>query len=329
MSGNKNLSRAKNDKNDEFYTRLEDISEELYHYKDHFIDKVVFCNCDDPFSSNFWFYFHKRFESLGLKKLISTHYSEGQESFKLEYTGGDDNDVYVGIKTDLAGDGDFRSEECIELLKESDVVVTNPPFSLFREYVAQLMEYKKDFLIIGNKNAVNYKEIFPLIKSSKIWLGFNSPKDFYTPAGELSGKLSGLTRWFTNLDNTRRHQPLDLVFFYEDNPEKYPKYSNFDGIEVSKVSDIPSDYKGLMGVPITFIDKYCPEQFEIIGHSSDLAKPMSDIAKKEVYQTGGPTFYSKDVTKNDLSKGFEYHRYYGRIVIKNKKPKSKKEVLGL
>lgn len=341
MAGNKNLSRAKNDKNDEFYTRLEDIENELYHYEKHFKNKVVFCNCDDPVESMFWFYFHKKFESLGLKRLISTHYNKGKRSFKLEYTGGDDNNIYSGVKTDLVGDGDFRSEECIELLKEADIIVSNPPFSKFREYIDILIKHKKKFLIIGNQNAVNYKNMFPLFKENKLWIGYNKPKEFYVPEfsdtrknirknsdGKLVAQFGNIL-WFTNMDIDKRHRPLDLVFFYEDNPEKYSKYDNYDAINIDKITEIPSDYKGLMGVPITFIDKYCPDQFEIIGHSSFLAKSMKDIAVDGEYQKGGPTFYSRDITKSDLSKGFKHHRYYGRIVIKNKNPRTKKEVLGL
>lgn len=181
MAGNKNLSRAKNDKNDEFYTRLEDIENELYRYEKHFKNKIILCNCDDPYESMFWFYFHKKFHSLGLKKLISTHYNEGKKSFKLEYTGGNDDDIYVGTKTDLEGDGDFRSEECVELLKECDIVVTNPPFSCVRPFIAQLMEYDKKILFICNQNALTYKEVFPLFKDGKMWIGYNKPKEFYVP----------------------------------------------------------------------------------------------------------------------------------------------------
>lgn len=313
MAGNKNLRRAKKVKNDEFYTRLEDIQEELYRYEKHFKDKIIFCNCDDPYESNFWFYFHKRFKSLGLKKLISTHYNKDGKSFKLEYKGSNDDDIYSGTKTDLKDDGDFRSDECIEILKEADIVVTNPPFSLFREYISQLMEYKKDFLIIGNKNALTYKEIFLLMKENKVWLGYNSPKDFYTPTRELSGKLGGLTRWFTNLDIDKRHHSLDLVFFYEDNPEKYPKYDNYDAINIDKVADIPYDYKGYMGVPITFMDKFNPDQFEVFGI-------MNTGEENEGIR------YSDTPHGRPIINGKEK---YLRILIKNKNPKSKKEVLGL
>lgn len=329
---NSNLNKAKDAKNDEFYTRIEDIQEELYHYKDHFKDKVVFCNCDDPYESKFWFYFHKRFNSLGLKKLISTHYNKGGQSYKLEYTGGNDDDVMVGVKTDLEGDGDFRSEECVELLKESDIVVTNPPFSLARPYIAQLMEYDKKFLIISNQNALTYKEIFPLIKGNKVWIGYNKPKEFYVPEDSADrnnikrnnqGKLVaqfGNIIWFTNMDIDKRHRPLDLIFFYEDESEKYPKYDNYDAIEVGRVTDIPVDYEGIMGVPITFLDKYCPEQFEILG--SQRWEKSEELLECHVSD-------DKEVAKNDKKTLINGKETYDRIFIKNKNPKTKKEVLGL
>lgn len=260
---NKNLTNAKKAKNDEFYTQISDIEKELKHYKDHFKNKVVFCNCDDPTWSNFWRYFHLNFEYLGLKKLVSTHFDLIGTSYKMEYEGGNDNDFEVGTKTPLKYNGDFRSWECKAILKECDIVVTNPPFSLFREYVAQLVEFDKKFLVIGNKNALSYKEIFPLIKNNKMWIGLETPETFSTPTGEITTKLGGLCRWFTNLDHEKRHEPLDLIEKYS--PEKYPKYDNYDAINVDKVLDIPVDYDGVMGVPITFLDKFCPEQFEILG----------------------------------------------------------------
>lgn len=270
MVKNNNLHNAKIAKNDEFYTQLTDVEKELKHYKKHFKNKIVFCNCDDPTHSAFWKYFHLNFNHLGLKKLISTHYLAHQFKWDLNaekpyvmvYTGENDNDINVGTKTYLKGDGDFRSNECIELLKECDVVVTNPPFSLFREYVAQLIEYNKKFLIIGNKNAVTYKEIFPLIKDNKLWIGFESPSEFNTPEG-LTHKINGLSRWFTNLDINKRHENLILYKTY--NAKEYPKYDNYDAINVNKVCEIPIDYNGVMGVPITFLDKFNPEQFEILG----------------------------------------------------------------
>lgn len=258
---NKNLQAAKIAKNDEFYTQLPDIEREMKHYREHFKGATIFCNCDDPEYSNFWRYFHLNFEFLGLKKLVSTHYQDKGRSYMMEYSGGNDNDYKVGTVLRLKENGDFRSPECIELMKQADIVVTNPPFSLFREYVAQLMEYQKKFIIIGNKNAITYKEIFPLLKDNKIWLGINSPSVFNTPDG-LTKKVNGLPRWFTNLDIKKRHEELDLIEKYS--PDKYPKYDNYDAIEVSKVLDIPVDYDGVMGVPITFLDKYNPEQFEIL-----------------------------------------------------------------
>lgn len=259
---NANLHKAKTAKNDEFYTQLSDVSKELMHYKEHFKDKVVFCNCDDPSWSAFWKYFHLNFSHLGLKKLISTHYDREKPTYKMEYEGGNDNDVEVGTITPLEGNGDFRNAECIELLKQADIVVTNPPFSLFREYVAQLMEYEKEFLIIGNKNSITYKEFFPLLKDNKVWIGYESPAEFDTPEG-ITKKINGLSRWFTNLDIKKRHEKLILWKNYT--PEEFPTYDNYDAINVDKVSDIPCDYDGVMGVPITFLDKYNPEQFEIIG----------------------------------------------------------------
>jgi len=302
-SSNKSLYKASKAKNDEFYTRLVDIENELKHYKDQFRGKVIYCNCDDPFESNFFKYFAANFNAnaLGLKKLITTSYNKSPiagrqlplfeveglksikpkdaEPYKIEINEVTDinSDGAINLAdveqllrhdknttTPLMGNGDFRSEECIEPLKEADIVVTNPPFSLFREYVAQLIEYKKKFLIIGNDNALTYKEIFRLIKQNKIWSGYNKVKEFYKPDG--STQKFGNVGWFTNLDVQKRHQKLILYKSY--NPSEYPKYDNFDAIEVSKVSEIPKDYDGAMGVPITFLDKYNPEQFEIIGMSS-------------------------------------------------------------
>lgn len=262
--GNRNLQAAKTNKNDEFYTQLTDVAKELRHYKAHFKDKVVFCNCDDPTWSAFWKYFHLNFAELGLKKLISTHYDREEATYKMEYTGGDDNDIEVGIKTPLEGNGDFRNKECLDLLDESDIVVTNPPFSLFREYVATLMEYQKKFLIIGNKNAITYKEFFPLLKNNEVWIGYTNVKEFLQPDGSV--KKFGNIGWFTNLDIEKRHEKLILWKNYT--PEEFPKYDNYDAINVNRVSKIPCDYDGIMGVPITFMDKYNPEQFEIIWQAS-------------------------------------------------------------
>lgn len=274
---NKNLHAAKNAKNDEFYTQLTDIEKELRHYKHHFKNKIVFCNCDDPTWSEFWRYFHLNFAELGLKKLISTHFDFNEPTYKLEYEGGNDNDIEVGVKTVLMQNGDFRSDECVELLKEADIVVTNPPFSLFREYVAQLIEYGKSFLIIGSGNAITYREIFPLIKDNKMWLGvtrqctgsmwFRIPDDMPVKKGQkiengIRYQTIGNSCWFTNMDVAYRHDKLILWKKY--NLIDYLNYDNYDAINVNKVTEIPCDYDGVMGVPITFLGKYNPEQFEII-----------------------------------------------------------------
>lgn len=277
MAGNVNLHNAKVTQNDEFYTQIADIERELKYYREHFKGAVVFCNCDDPEWSNFWKYFHLNFEYLGLKKLITTHYDASEPTYMMEYEGGNDADTSVGKITPLKQNGDFRSPECIELLKSADIVVTNPPFSLFREYIGQLMEYKKKFVIIGNMNAITYKEIFPLIQNNQLWLGngFKAGNAYFKiPDSAVSSyakgvydETTGLVKfrnctWFTNLDIAKRHEPIDLVEKYS--ADKYPKYDNYDGINVDKTLDIPVDYDGVMGVPISFLDKYCPEQFEII-----------------------------------------------------------------
>ena len=281
---NVSLSNAKRAKNDEFYTQLSDIENELKHYKNHFAGKVVYCNCDDARESNFFRFFQKKFNDYGLKKLITTSYNENGHGSVLVYEGDtngngklDDTEIKV---SELKGNGDFRSEECIEYLKESDIVVTNPPFSLFRDYIATLVQYDKKFLIIGNTNAITYKEVFPPIKENKLWLGrssFNKGMYFYVPEDykyadtykfekEINGRkvmrVSSIC-WFTNLDHSRRHE--DLILYKKYTPEEYPKYDNYDAIEVSKVCEIPKDYDGIMGVPITFLDKYNPSQFEIVG----------------------------------------------------------------
>lgn len=266
MAKNSNLHAAKKAANDEFYTQLPDIENELKHYKDHFKGKVIFCNCDDPEESNFWKYFQLNFDFLGLKKLISTHFDDEKPSYKLELVGDVDGDGKVTkkdiIKTPLKQNGDFRSPECIEILQEADIVVTNPPFSLFIPYVEQLIKYNKKFLIIGNKNAITYKEVFPLIKDNKLWLGYTSPGDFIQPNDATPKSMKGLTRWFTNLETKKRTE--DLLLFRTYNEKDYPKYDNYDAINVDKVKDIPMDYYGVMGVPITFLDSYNPNQFEII-----------------------------------------------------------------
>lgn len=266
MTKHSNLITAKKEKNDEFYTRIEDIENELQHYTDFFEGKIVFLNCDDPEESNFWKYFELNFEHLKLKKLISTHYEVDKPSYKLEIVGDINGDGKVTkadiIKTLLKQNGDFRSPEAIEILKECDVVVTNPPFSLFREYIAQLMEFNKKFLVIGNMNAIGYKEISPLFQQNKIWLGLNSVKEFIQPDGTV--KKFGNILWYTNIDNKNRHEEIPLYKTYNGHEDEYPKYDNCNAIEVSKCKDIPCDYNGYIGVPITFLTKYNPEQFEII-----------------------------------------------------------------
>ena len=280
MAKNNNLHTAKTAKNDEFYTMLTDIEKEMRYYKDFFKGKVVYCNCDDARESNFFKYFSLNFEFLGLKKLISTGYKADGKGVVLVYEGDKNSNRRVDneeiIVNELNGDGDFRSEECIEYLKECDVVVTNPPFSLFRQYVQQLMDYGKKFIIIGNQNAITYKEIFPYIKDNKIWLGINSGKsmEFSMPmsyekwdrieGNRKYGKVPGIS-WFTNVPYVYERKPLILTKSYYDNPSAYPKFDNFDAINVDKVADIPMDYDGIMGVPITFLNNYCPSQFTIIG----------------------------------------------------------------
>lgn len=289
---NKYMTKARNSKNDEFYTVLSDIEKELRHYKKHFKGKTVFCNCDDPRISNFFHYFSYNFEQLGLKKLITTCYKSQNPDMFTEYKS--EKAIYLEYAVDknqnnipdpteieikhLTGDGDFRSKECVELLKQSDFVVTNPPFSLFREYVKQLIQYDKKFLIIGNWNVITYKEIFPLIRDNKMWIGINSNRNFsgfivpkhYSLHGtearidENGNRIvsSNNTCWFTNLDVEKRHE--DLILYKKYSSKDYPKFNNYNAINVDKTSDIPVDYDGMMGVPITFINKHNPDQFEII-----------------------------------------------------------------
>lgn len=330
MAGNKSLHAANRAKQDEFYTQLSDIEKELKHYRKHFHGKTVYCNCDDPTISNFFRYFHLNFAKLGLKKLITTCYKNRQtEMFSehdmeaaagLEYVGNGTEPTIFKLKTD----GDFRSRECIELLKQADIVVTNPPFSLFREYIAQLVEYDKKFVVIGNKNAIPYKEIFPLIKEDKLWVGhtsmsqdllFDVPRQY---AQELlktkkegsaykivDGIVKGRSQsiWFTNLDHKKRHE--DLILYKKYSPDEYPKYDNYDAINVGKTADIPVDYAGEMGVPITFLDKHNPDQFDIVSANDIRAnanvpvKPHGLIKDKDGAIDGKPT--------------------YVRIVIRNKR----------
>lgn len=338
-SANVRLAAARTAKKDEFYTQLPDIEKELRHYRQHFEGKVVYLNCDDPRVSNFFRYFSENFEALGLKRLIATCYqSEDPGGFSrgdsgravwLEYDGDKSGNRVpdaeeIGVRP-LKGDGDFRSAESIELLRQADIVVTNPPFSLFREFVAQLIEYDKEFIILGNMNALTYKEIFPLFQNNQMWYGpsirsgdreFQVPDDYPLEAagsrvdaiGNRYIRVKGV-RWFTNLDYAERHQDLELTRPYR--AADYPRYANFDAIEVGKTAEIPFDYEGLMGVPITFIDKYNPEQFEIVGSSKTMGRPMSEVAEKGTYQQGGPRFYLP------TAKG--YRRMYDRIVVRNRR----------
>lgn len=300
------LSNAKNAKNDELRTRLGDIEKELNEYDPKvFKNKAIFCNCDDPTDSNFWIFFHMNFHRLGLKKLIATHYnSDGSPSYAMTYDSKDpkdDVDFDKGTRIPLKGNGDFRSAESIDLLKQSDMVVTNPPFSSLREYTAQLEKYNKEFIIIGDKKAITYKEIFPLIKDDELWLGYTTVKEFKQPDGTY--KKFGNKLWLTNIYTKKRHHKLETVYRWRKRIEKYPdlyqKYDNYNAIEISNILQIPLDYDGVMGVPIAFLDKYNPDQFEIIG----LAR---DTVPKE-HLTGGC------LTVNGKRK-------YARILIKNKHP---------
>ena len=355
---NKNLNAAKQAKKDEFYTQMSDIERELRHYWGHFKGKVVLCNCDDPYESNFFKYFALRFNQLQLKKLVCTCYNgspvQGNElmidwgdffhepkkiAYKVEITevrdlNGDGavdlSDVRYLLKNDknaisILKTGDFRDPECIALLKEADIVVTNPPFSLFREYIGQLMQYEKKFLIVGHQNAITYKEVFPLIQSNQIWLGYGfkgaaahfvSPYDDTATAGdhrENMIRVSGVN-WFTNLEIPKRNEELDLVCRYS--PEEYPKYDNYDAINVSKTQDIPYNYNGIMGVPITFLDKYCPNQFEIIWQASGNTRAS---APRSILKCVGYTNHPEDRGGCGVVNG---KRQYSRILIRNKHPKT-------
>lgn len=277
MSSNKDLRNASKYKKDEFYTQLSDIEKEMNYYEEYFNDKIIFCNCDNPKYSNFWKYFESNFTKLKLKKLISTHFNVNATSYKLEIIKKDNHkDI---IKTPLKGNGDFRSDECIEILKSSDIIVTNPPFSLFREFVNLLFKYNKKFIILGNQNAITYKEFFPLIKDNKVWLGasiHSGDREFEVPfdypiktlgyridnEGKKYIRVKGV-RWWTNLDYKERYK--DLVLYKKYTSEEYPHYDNYNAINVNETSKIPIDYKGIMGVPITFLDKYNPQQFKLLG----------------------------------------------------------------
>lgn len=351
MAGNTSLRKADKAKNDEFYTQLADIELELKHYRKHFVGKTIFCNCDDPYESNFFKYFAMNFNYLGLKKLVATCYMgspvvgeqfeqlsifdilPSEENtpkrfpYKIEITevidiNGDGavdlTDVeYLlrnknNVMTLLDGDGDFRSAECIEILKQADVVVTNPPFSLFREYIGQLMEYDKKFLVIGSQNAITYKEIFPLLKENRMWLGyrcgdmaFTVPEyyeeretRFWIDDNGQKWRSLGNICWFTNLDHKKRHEELELYKRYS--PEEYPRYDNYNAINVDKTADIPEDYYEEMGVPITFLDKYNPDQFEIIdgiGRYSILDNENTKKAGKYLSMIDGKAKFFRIVIK--------------------------------
>ena len=375
MAGNSNLYSSRGDRADEFYTQLSLIENELKHYKEHFKGKAVLCNCDDPYESNFFKYFAMNFNSLGLKKLITTCYASSpvtgneleyfvSKSGQLSFLADDDNipvqsekrpyKVEITEVTDengdgridltdveylmrnkknmmtlLDGDGDFRSDECVELLKEADIVVTNPPFSLFRDYVSLLMQYSKSFIIIGNQNAVTYKEIFPILKNNIMWLGYNSghfwfkvpdsyeekKTDFKIDENGQKWRRMGNICWFTNVDIEKRHE--DMTIFRNYSPEVYPKYDNYDAIECGKTADIPCDYYGVMGVPITFMDKHNPEQFELVGITTNDKENLWGVKTKT---------YTRDEAKNYtilnaasvLKIGDKLKACYARVLIRRK-----------
>ena len=344
MALNRNLHSAKRAKNDNFYTQLPDIENELRHYKDHFRGKAVYCNCDDPRVSNFFHYFSHNFAHLGLKKLVTTCYrNQNQDMFsqhdaeraiKLEYDGFRNGEVVpkaedIGVEV-LEDDGDFRSKECVELLKQADIVVTNPPFSLLSEYVAQLVQYGKKFLIVGSQNAVTYKEIFPLIKDNMMWLGvtpkgqdmlFDVPEGYAQKLaatakegsayrvvdGVVKGRL-GNAAWFTNLDHEKRHE--ELILYKRYSPEEYPTYDNYNAINVDRIAEIPMDWAGAMGVPITFLDKHNPEQFEILG----VAYLWDDAVKSH-------TFYNDyaEMRPDGTATGMSGQKANGLAVLKGRK----------
>ncbi|MBB5224998.1 adenine-specific methyltransferase EcoRI family protein [Treponema ruminis] len=358
---NERFDNAKRNKNDEFYTRLEDIEKELGHYKENFKNKTIFCNCDDPRISNFFKYFALNFNNFGIKKIISTCYknqdvdlftqNDCEKAVYIEYTGNPNDPTSTDFSTievkQLKGDGDFRSQECIELLKQADIVVTNPPFSLFREYVAQLIKYDKKFIIVGHQNAISYKEIFALIKENRIWLGYgfkggaahfiNKHYEDYAAAGnhkEGMIRVSGVV-WFTNLDIKKRHEELVLYKTYTE--QEFPHYENYDAINVDKSTDIPMDYDGVIGVPITFLDKYSPDQFEIVGLGIVGSCEFTNERRMEILDKNGTptgkftinakgTLYRKHLDSDkkpaafkDCETGELYQSIYARILIKRKK----------
>lgn len=323
---------AQKGKKDEFYTPIEIIEAELTNYCDYFIGKSVYLNCDDPHQSNFFRYFFDAFTQLGLKKLTASCYagragSSDSRGLVLEYDGTEDLSFDEALSTarSLQGDGDFRSEECIGILKDSDVVVTNPPFSLFREFITQLRDHGVDFLVLGNMNAVTYAEVFELFQAGKMWYGqsirsgdreFGVPDDYPLNAagtrvaadGKRFIRVKGV-RWFTNLKYPEYRRRVELTNEYS--PEHFPKYANYDAVEVGRIADIPADYFGPMGVPITILDRYDPQQFEILGSSRTLSRPMAEVAEKGSFQSGGPRFYLK---RPDGT----FRRMYDRIVIRRR-----------
>ena len=314
MAKNADLNKANKAKKDEFYTQLTDIEKEMRHYKEHFRGKVVFCNCDDPEYSNFWLYFQLNFYELGLKKLISTHYEDDKPSYRMDIVSNDSGEqcgIPDYVKTPLKQNGDFRSPECIEILKEADIVITNPPFSLFREFIALLEEHKKKYIIIGNVNAITYKEVFPLIIGNKLWLGasiHSGDREFAVPDtypltasgyridenGNKYIRVKGV-RWFSNLDYSERYE--DIILYKHYNPEEYPTYDNYRAIEVGKTAEIPCDYDGVMGVPITFLDKFNPNQFEIIGATESEGKGFSNGLWIEESKIAQPLLNGKKLYK--------------------------------
>lgn len=348
MARNTTLSNAKKARKDEFYTQLADIENELRHYKDHFRNKTVFCNCDDPRKSNFFHYFSYNFEQLGLKKLITTCYksqnrdlfsqNDSERAIWLEYDGDSNGNRIpdpqeIGINY-LNGDGDFRSPECIELLQQSDIVVTNPPFSLLNEFILFLHRHKKKFLVMCNHNVVHYTEIFPLIKNNEMWLGYNANKtvrfampDYYEKWDEIVdgvkyGKVPSIG-WLTNLDIKKRHE--DLILYKTYNEQDYPKYENLDAIDVEKVSDIPCDYYGLMGVPDTLLDQYNPEQFEILGADGipmyadelNIGKIGEDWMRR-YRASGGTGHYTANMRSVVITKNGVPKKPYSRIFIRRR-----------
>lgn len=327
MAKNGSLNAAGKAKEDEFYTQRSDIEKELSHYASFFEDKTVYCNCDDPVTSEFWQFFRRNFKPWKLKRLIATHYEPDDKnySYSLDLSQDTNSDGVIDwnddpVITQLPCNGDFRSAACIDLLMQSDVVVTNPPFSLFRDYIAQLINYNKKFLVIGSQNAITYKEIFPLLRDNQLWLGYYSGDmsftvpDYYEPRStrywedETGQKWRSMGNicWYTNIDIPKRHDFLDLRGNYLSN--EYIKYDNYDAYNVDKVSDIPCDYDGVMGVPVTFMSKYCPEQFEIIGLAAGNIKGLSGLNSS----TGKDGPYINGKLK------------YGRIMIKNKNPEPRR-----